>query len=336
MTDLASFSALSASIDWLEFSVHDLPYTTVIEDVLHLGAGDFTLLAGGRFGYQKQIKWADGNVFILFNDQDTPQAQSMGVHVMITGKGCRAYSQVHDLKALLVELTARKPAAVFTRVDLAIDDMADRLVNFDRIHDAAIAGHFTSRWSKWDELNSRQCTTGEFRGRTMYFGSQSSAIFCRIYDKTLERKAKSKEEKPVADHWTRLEVVFKKERAQQLVGHLVGGMPVGVAIRGVLKQYIRFLVPSDRDTNKARWASAPWWDHLLAGVESLSLTFKPETRSIEEMASWVEKQISPTIAAIMTAHQGDLAWLEGAIAKGAVRMSRRHHDAISNYLKEAQ
>ena len=333
---------LKVQIDWLEFTVLNTQLPKVI-NTLDLGWMDFSPLAKGRFGYHNQLKWQGGSIFVMFTansdvvDLDTKINLQSGIHVMITGQGCRQYSAKHDLMHLIRVLSAHERVN-FTRIDLAVDDFESKIVSYDKIHDAAIKGHFTSRWSKWDEVNSRQCSTGEFLGRTMYFGSQSSSIYCRIYDKTLERKAKSEEKTAESETWTRLEVVYKKERAKKLVYHIIDkNLSVGTAIRGTLKQYIRFIrPPRTSDINKARWPSAKWWEKLLDNVEKLQLTSRREPKSIDDMASWLDRQIAPTIAAIITAYEGDIEWLHEIIKNGASRLSQRHRDAIAQYLQEAQ
>lgn len=337
---LQQTQGLTATIDWLEFTILGIDPEKTLAEILQLSVGEFCALDKGRFGYQKQLKWIEGNVFVMYNEAPEDGGQDrMGVHILISGKGCRQYEARFPLTKLLLFLTILDERVNFSRIDLAIDDRLDQTINFERIHAAAIARHFTSRWAKWDELNSRQSATGEFLGRTMYFGSQASDIFCRIYDKTLERQANA--DRPMADlpgRWTRLEVIYKKERARQLVYHLVDGhVPVGTAVRGTLNQYIRFLKePNTPDQNKARWPTAPWWEQLLAGVGKLQLTIEKEKRSITEMEEWVEQQIAPTIAAILTAKEGDMGWLHEIIGKGAQRLSQRHRDAITQYLKREE
>lgn len=216
---------LSVIIDWLEFTVLKCQLDTVME-ILELKIEDFSPLSKGRFGYHHQLKWNDGNVFIMFTsindrvDADAKINEKSGIHVMITGQGCRQFSTSHNLNELIIALSARDHVN-FTRIDLAIDDYESHIINFTCIHDHALRGHFTSRWSKWDEVNSRQTSSNEYLGRTMYFGSQQSDLFCRIYDKTLERKANADED--IDTEWTRLELVYRKERASMLVKYLVDG-----------------------------------------------------------------------------------------------------------------
>lgn len=331
---------LTASLDWLEFTIVGIPVEKTLTEILQLPLAEFSPLNKGRFGYQKQLKWSDGNVFVLYNQQpettenEPETTDRMGVHVMISGAGCRQYEARQPLKKLFLFLTILDERVNFSRIDLAIDDRSDKLICFERIHQAAIDRLFTSRWSKWDELNSRRSTTGEYLGRTMYFGSQASDIFCRIYDKTLERKANAEEQVNLPDHWTRLEVIYKKDRAKQLVYHIVDRhVPIGTAVRGTLNQYLRFVkFPPNPDQNKSRWPTAEWWTELLDGVGKLQLTIEKEEKSIDDMKDWLERQIAPTMAAILTAKEGDLAWLHEILGKGAQRLSQRHRDAIAQYL----
>ena len=329
-------TALTVSIDWLEFTILNSQLHEVMK-TMELKWDDFSKLSKGKFGYNNQIKWSDGSIFIMFTAKDEDVNESTlinpksGVHVMITGKGCRQYSVNHDL-ILLIKRLYSLPRVNFSRIDLAIDDFESKIINYDRIHEAAINGHFTSRWSKWDEINSRQTSDNHFLGRTMYFGSQVSEIFCRIYDKTLERKAKS-DETEIPKNWTRLEMVYRKERATKLVDFLINkNMPIGYVLRGTLKHYLRFILPST-DQNKARWRTTAWWEELLSSVDRLQLTVKKEARTIDDMTAWIDQQISPTLSAILKAQEGDLGWLRSILAKGSKRLTQKHKDAINQYLK---
>ena len=64
----------------------------------------------------------------------------------------------------------------------------------------------------------------------------------------------------------------------------------------------------------------------------IQLTIEKEQKSIDDMKDWLERQIAPTIAAVLTANEGDLSWLHEIIGKGAQRLSQRHRDAIAQYL----
>lgn len=329
---------LTTAFDWLEFTVKELTLQDLISEILQLKEAEFKALQCGRFGYNTQWKWSEGNVFILFNsgkDQEPILNDTMGIHTIITGTGCRTYEQYRGIRELLLTVIEKVPEnSKFTRIDLAIDDHQDKLINYDRIHTAAINGMFTSRWNKWDELNSRSCTNGNFIGRTMYFGSQKSDIFVRIYDKKLERLANRSENAEKLCAWTRLEVVFKKERAQLLAKHLTNGTDIGIVLRSTLNNYIRFLAEPDKpDSNKSRWPTAKWWQELLGDVDKLKLTILPLERTIEQMQDWVDRQIAPTLSTLMMAYDGDLSWVYKTIHHGMNHMKAKHVDAINEFQK---
>ena len=334
---MAKYNGLEVIIDWLEFTIMDYSLKDVVDRFLNLPFTEFSPLGKGRFGYSNQLKWKNGHIFIMFTavgkdiDEDVRIKEDSGVHVMITGQGCKEYSVDHSLEVLLWRLSAQCRAN-FSRIDLAIDDYDSKIINYDKIHAAAINGHFTSRWSKWDEINSRQTSDGKYLGRTMYFGSQASDLFCRVYDKTLERKINSEEViENIPSQWTRLELVYRTDRARKLVEHVIKGeKPLGYVLRGTLRRYLRFVLPTT-DQNKSRWPTAKWWDLLLNNVQELQLTIKKESKSIEDMTAWVDRQISPTIAAIMKAQEGDMGWLRKIIVKGSERLTQKHLDAISMY-----
>ena len=327
-------TALTAVFDWLEFTVFGLSLKDTFNTILKLPFEDFISLEKGRYGYQNQLKWSNGNLFVMYsaiNDNTSDEISiksTMGIHVLLTGTGCRHYEGLDSILELLKRIYSLEKVN-FSRLDMAIDDFTSRLISYDRVHKAALAGNFTSRWTKWDEITSRETATGNFLGRTMYFGSQTSNIFCRIYDKTLERRAKKTKEIP--KKWTRLEIIYRKERAKKVVDHLMSGLSLGEVLRGTLRHYLRFLKPTT-DRNKARWPTTAWWSKLLAGVEAIKLTTQKDPKSIEEMANWVDRQIAPTMAAIVEAQEGDLGWLRSILIKGSQRLSQKHKDAINRYL----
>src|SRR5699024_2067481 len=104
---------------------------------------------------------------------------------------------------------------------------------------------------------------------------------------------------------------------------------MGMLLRGTLKNYIRFLQkPRKReDMRKRRWQTAPCYEKLLGDVEKLKLTTKPAERSSDDMKEWLNKQISPTIAAIMAANEGETDWLYEMIITGSSRLKAKHKQA---------
>lgn len=325
-------STLSAKFDWLEFTVKNVPIIDLVERILHLPFSEFDELKRGRFGYNSQLKWNQGNLFIMYNSEnDKPLNDNMGIHVLISGTGCNTYGSEHDIRSMMCCVIACCDYN-FSRIDLAIDDKEERLLKYDVIKNSLANGLCTSRWSKWDEIVSRKIIDNEYLGKTIYLGSKQSDVYCRIYDKSLERKLKANEnnDKP----WTRIEMVYKKERANMLAVHIMDNNNIGKLFRATINNYVRFLKHKKDDTNRSRWTTSEWWVEFLDEAEKLRLTIVREDTSIPEMQDWVEKQVSPTLAAILTAHEGEASWLHSILNKGKTRLKQKHLDAISDHIKE--
>jgi phage replication initiation protein len=330
---------LDVIIDWLEFTVHNYSLSDTIIYLLNLKEESFTKIPGGKNGYRNQKLWNEGNIFILYNDE--PEHDRMGIHIIMSGTGCRFYEQKKNLREMIARVMAIEEHYKFTRIDIAIDDRSGDLVNFKRIAKAEDEETISSLWYKTTYLREKRIADGVVLGRTLYFGSKKSKIFMRVYDKHLEQQKrrlhnKREDATPLKEHveWTRMEIVFREERAQLLSRYLLETDSIGSLLKGTLKNYIRFLQKprNSVDMRKRRWKTAPWYDRLLGDVGKLKLTTKPAEKSIEEMKEWLNKQISPTIAAIMAANEGETDWLYDMIINGSSRLKTKHKQAIAQHL----
>ena len=125
----------------------------------------------------------------------------------------------------------------------------------------------------------------------MYFGSPTSDIRLRFYDKAAERHRDD------VDHWVRAEVQLRDERAFKAIENIVDFKDVSVVVLGILNEYLRFVEPSE-DTNKSRWETAAWWTAFLDRVDkvklitqksiclSISLTTQPNCPKVPKSATY--------------------------------------------------
>lgn len=330
---------LDVIIDWLEFTVHHYTISDVIKYLLELEEESFMKVPGGKNGYKNQKLWNEGNIFILYNDD--PETDRMGIHIIMSGTGCRFYEQKKNLREMMANVMGIQEHYKFTRIDIAIDDRSGELINFKKIAKAEEEETISSLWYKTTYLREKRIADGVVLGRTLYFGSKKSKIFMRVYDKHLEQQKKQQHNKredstPLKEHvdWTRMEIVFREQRAQLLSRYLLETDDIGLLLKGTLRNYIRFLQKprKSRDMRKRKWKTAPWYDKLLGDVEKLKLTVKPAEKSIEDMKRWINKQISPTIAAVMAANEGEIDWLYDLIINGSTRLKAKHKQAIAQYL----
>lgn len=322
---------LEAKMDWLAFTIRGVASNEVISQCLQLDFGDFVAVNKGLIGYNSQLCWNDGNIKVLYNQDKNERGvfehpnNAMGVHVIMTGDGCEQYSLLADWSELFTRIKALDYH--ITRLDLAIDDLNNTLIEFDKLHQYAVAGCYTSRWSIWKEIFTYKTKNNEAIGRTLYFGSPKSDLQCRIYDKALESGL-------AEENWTRIELTYKNDHASNVFNFLHDGKGIGEVVRSTLSKYLTFRTPNFQDKNKSRWPVVSWWAQFIKEAESLQMTTGKlkSQKSIEQMQEWLEKQISPTLAAVMLANKGDMTWFYTLLDKGKMKFKKKHLDAIKNFV----
>ena len=57
------------------------------------------------------------------------------------------------------------------------------------------------------------------------------------------------------------------------------GLSIPCIFSSVLKKYLVFLQPNPTDSNKSRWPVAPYWNALLEGAQTLTLSCHRDTCS---------------------------------------------------------
>jgi phage replication initiation protein len=186
-----------------------------------------------------------------------------GVFCNMSGQGCRSFESFGcwDWQSLFVHLRSADTYHV-TRLDVACDE---RLGLFDlkKMREKSLKGEFVSKlaWGKEE-------TSFHDEAITLYFGSPQSLIRFRIYDKAKER---GREEE---GHWVRFEIQLRDERASAFMDKLQLHT-VGALFAQVVNNYLRFVEPSETDSNKRRWETSPFWYNFVGMVGKISLYENP-------------------------------------------------------------
>lgn len=305
-------SGLEVLLDWVEFTIKNLSLEDVFLQVLKLNIADFTNLERGRYGYTecKQL----GNISVLHNGK-----KEMGIHVILSGKGCREYESKENLLKLISRLDFVD--GKMTRLDIAIDDKQN-IIPFDKILQDVKEGNIVSKWKKSVEIIERELKTGQITGKTINFGSRTSEILLRIYDKTKEQVKKQEKENPMAN-WVRMELELKKTKAFKMQKILLETEYIGEIVSAILNNYIRFVVKG-KDKNKSRWSIAPYWENILITTKKLSLAIKPAERTTEDVKNWIVKQVTPSLALCLLDNGGDIGELLYLIGEGRKRLKPKH------------
>lgn len=214
----------------------------------------------GRYRYRSRLSF--GNIHIYYNGMNEESDFPM---LELTGQGCREFETFSNLNLSdFVQIVADNPKDFhICRIDVAYDDHSDV---FD-IHTVINDEYQRNYISKSSNGRITCDIKGNTDGFSAFFGSKSSDIYMRIYDKAIERGFKD------GRHWIRLELVLKQGRAEQFI---INPQPLGVKFRGVLSDYIRFVTPNKTDSNKRRWKTKKYWSDFLVEVEPIKLFEKKD------------------------------------------------------------
>lgn len=278
-------------------------------------------------GYAESIKYE--NIIIYYMGEE-----DQGIHIDITGKGCRFVESCFIRRGLLENnwhtfLTSiLGGGGSFTRFDIAIDDFTGNF-SVRQLYDKLIKGECTSKFKSWRPDGNFDFNGGN-KGLTLYFGSPTSRLVCCIYEK-------NKESEVDMFSWNRIELRFKKERADELIAMFVNQTyedfkTLGVIVAGVLKNYIQFRDKSISDSNKRRWNISKFWSDFLAHAERLELTSAVGQPNIIKSKSWVDKSVSKTLAMLFFAFQDiDDNWLRKIVQDGSLKLGAAEKEAINEF-----
>lgn len=251
-------------IDWFTFTTRKDSLSKIF-DVIGISEDNFIDIHKGYNGYKSSLYFEgisicyDGSKWI----DDKGNLHDMGIMVNMCGKGCRAFEDNSEktFKDLFEYIVARLDDYNITRLDVAFDDF-DQVLDINKIADDVFKKNYVSRFRNISVNWSR---SEDIEGYTIYFGSEKSDLMYRMYDKKAEQKI-------IDDsmHWIRFEMQCRNIHAQTFVELICQDFDVSEVFFNTLNNQLRFVVPS-ADSNKRRWAIAPYWEKFLQykGVMSL-------------------------------------------------------------------
>lgn len=339
MKSLENIEETTIIIDWLEFTIlsEDFKFDTVIIDLLGLDVNSFILLDKGKMGYKKQMFY--NNIYILYEGNS-----DMGIHVVMSGQACRFYESIHSLQRLITNLNiidatdSNKPKkevktyARITRIDLAMDDKTGKIIKFDRLIKDITNANIVSKWKTNTQIIKRSNSDGKIIGETISLGNRSSNVFLRIYDKKLEQETKAidKQANGMKDikYWYRMELELKKESAQ-IVQKKMFEAEIGELFSSILNNYMRIVKPNPDDKNKSRWKVQNYWKNIINTTAKLSLSTKPESKTLDDKRNWLIKQVAPSMAMVLL-KDGNYQFMIEETEKGKKRLKEKHFKIIKD------
>ena len=300
-------------VDWVEFTCFKDCEELEAEERKKLESWGFDLekfenLESGLMGYKKRM-WGNYTQILYAGNV------GMRTHIILSAKGVRAY-EVNNKAENLINMLTHEDLS-FTRIDLALD-IKDNSIEFKQILEYLNNNYIVTRFKKYKYIVEKQIDDNgqQTLGETVYFGSRSSNIFIRIYDKAKQMKEEG--------NWIRIEIVYKEDHANALALYIAQGKGnLGVLFSKTLNNYIRFVEKSN-DSNKRRWKTADFWARILEDSGRLKLSFKGEEVDPKRTADWFKTKVAPSIAFLNLYWGGDMQIVEGVITGAEEKMPEKY------------
>lgn len=327
-------NGLNVCIDYLGFTI-TAPWS--VDDVIDFMGFDSALfeeLPKGADGYKHMRKCPLNGIAVLYDGNE-----DMGIHVNVTGQGIAPlleafqenyasetpFGKGYDLwNETVLSRFFKEVLEVghFSRIDTAIDDFGANYYTPEELLDLYDDDRVVSKWKGANYAGGRKSPRIS-SGYTVYFGSRSSSLMLRVYDKKREQnKGKKPSDNDYIDvEWTRWELEFKKERADDLAKQLItcDEQGLGSLVIGILYYYFRIIELDD--CNRSRCSNAEKWNDFVHNVEKLRLCVPKHEKTIFEKEAWIDRQVSPSLALLFLYNDGDLDYLNNFAVKAISRIS---------------
>lgn len=310
-----------ALIDWFAWTLPRVQSPEEAIKISGLSCFDFKPCDFGGMGYKKSLR--AGNVVVFYDGAD-----NMGVHISMTGQGCRQYEAIRGTKNCWEQLLLilhnqnhiESGSVNIKRFDVAIDNV-DGLLDLDKL-ETAIRSNDVRSIFKGGKLIEKLAFSDEKKnlGKTIYIGSDTSRIKARFYNKAAQLD--------IDGHWIRAEIQFMAERAHAATLAYIQRVPLGEIVTRTLNQY--FTLIDRNDSNVSRCTVKAWWSAWLQTTLKLKLTTRKADKYVSEVVDHIRKQFAPSIA-MMRKFYGVVNFHEiitEIIESGTERMSKKHHQIM--------
>ena len=318
---------LTAILDWVEFTIWNKSVQEVAEEILGFSAGDFFHTDLYANGYRDSYQLA-GDHSITIATNGIPE---QGVHVTITGQGCRALFSLQSPEVFVMKVL--QSWGKFSRVDLALDDYTTKWYSVPELIRHLQQDELICRWKTYHVYQGGRIAKGQPGEETLYLGSTKSDYSLKIYNKTLEQQQKLNDAEALSElpeRWTRWEFCCRHEKAHALMKLLLEKQfALGDVFAGLLNGSMR-ISKSDGSKNRSRWPMQKKWKRFVGAVTPLRLQVEKKRSTMDSKKRWLEQQVSPTLAALLQTKDGFARVLEMA-AKADISLNQKFVHLVEEY-----
>ena len=325
---------LEACVDWVSITFLENIFNEQFCELLHLKKDDFDknkLAENNEYDYRYSYQ----NLITVSVREETLDKKAY-THIDIKGQGCRwlenNWGRGFDWTDYFNILRSIYTIHHLTRLDVAIDDYKGHL-NISTLHRKMRDKHFksTAGVRSWRYIESGDIASNKtINGQTLYIGKGD--VEFRFYDKFAQLTNSLIDVPDDVVFWNRYEIQLRHERAEKVLNMIADGiLEIGQLVRSIMNEYLCFLVPNKKDSNKSRWKICGFWVDFLGQVTSVKLTMQPLEKTVERTKNWIEYQASISLAVLDDCFNDSGQYFKGLIEQGRSRMTKQHEHMIKTF-----
>ena len=220
-----------------------------------------------------------------------------------------------------------------------LDDYTNKYFTLTKLKKYKDKGLIASKFLNLYHMGKINIVKCESAGDTIQFGSKASEVQITFYDKLLERESQNYIVNNNIKYWTRCEVRFRHSKAKEIINILLNNNnDLNTTVKGVLHEYIRFLIKSETDSNKRRWATAKWWLDYLENIDKLKFSTKNPERTITRKKAWIDKSVSKTYLQVLISTLGNIEldnhssdFMKNVLVNGVETITDKDIELINEY-----
>ncbi|MBO5139079.1 MAG: replication initiation factor domain-containing protein [Peptococcaceae bacterium] len=328
----ADIPTVEVRLDWVSFTVWERTVQDVAEWILCLPAEDFLHTELNIRGFRDNYEFTQCKGISIA----TNGLPEQGIHVTVTGQGCLfLFSQITP--QVFVQNVLEHHGR-FSRVDLALDDYMSQWYTVPQLIKYLKRDELICRWKTYTMHQGGHINNKRQKEEALYLGSAKSDFCLKIYNKTLEQRAKRTDSEALAilpEAWTRWEFCCRNKQAHKLMETLlIYDFRLGEVFSGLLHENMRICKDS-HDKNKWRRPARQKWNDFIGAVAPICLRIEKPKSTMESKREWLRNQVGPTLAAVLKTKDG-FAYLLETAAKADAAMDSRMEKMVEAYNERVQ
>lgn len=238
-----------------------------------------------RFGYKDMLKMGENINLYFYGPVDKNGNWTWRFEA--TGQGCRDLEDRGvDLRELLIYFRQEFQSRA-TRIDIAIDDFKGNC-SFDWLLNKLEGGYYLSSFrGEYERMGTKS------KGYSIQFGGRTSTRTLLIYQKNLERENKGYHLN--INYWTRFEMRFLKERANDLYLFILSKeFDMNISSKGFLYEMLDIKIREcDRGNEKNSILTDRKWLDFLDHVEKCKIVNQSKLESnLLSSKHWYKRSIT--------------------------------------------